>query len=104
MSFPSGAGIVSTLTPPTRSGAPFSSVLRCACSDATTAPQRGSVAMSATTFAPVPVSTGYAVASGPNRARTASCRRAVHGSSPYEISCPALAAASAARTSGWAGE
>ncbi len=59
--------------------------------------------MSATTFAPVPVSTGYAVASGPNRARTASWRRAVHGSSPYEISCPALAAASAARTSGWAG-
>ena len=44
--------------PPTRSGAPFSSVLMCAVSAQITAPQRGSIDCSDSTFAPVPLKTG----------------------------------------------
>ena len=56
--------------------------------------------VSATTFAPVPLKTGYASARSPNAAFTTSCSRSVTESSPYEISWPSLAAASAASTPG----
>lgn len=52
-------GTVRIFTPPIRSGAPPSSVLMCADSAAITAPQRGSIACRATTFAPVPLNVGY---------------------------------------------
>ncbi len=100
---PSTDGQASSLRPPTRSGAPFSSVLTCATSDTTTPPQRGDSAVSDTTFAPVPLSTGNASAPAPNTSRTRASSRAVHGSSPYATAYPSFAAATAARTSGCAG-
>ena len=84
VSRPSGAGTVSSFTPPMRSGAPFSSVLRCATSVTDRGSPAGEHRGSETTFAPVPLMTGYATARSPNRPRTTSVRRSVHGSSPYE--------------------
>jgi len=84
----------------TRSGAPPSSVWMCAVPLAITAPQRGMSAVSASTFAPVPLKTGNTSAWSPNSAFTTSVRRAVYWSSPYEIWWPPLASAMAASTSG----
>ncbi len=58
VSLPSGVGTVSSLSPPTRSGAPFSSVLMWAVSAQMTAPHRGSIDCSDSTLAPVPLKTG----------------------------------------------
>ena len=58
VSLPSNVGMVSSLTPPTFSGAPHSSTWMCAVDVQTTAAQRVVIACSATTFAPVPLKTG----------------------------------------------
>ncbi len=82
VSLPSGVGTVKSLRPLTRSGAPPSSVWMCAVPLAMTAPQRGMSAVSASTFAPVPLNTGNTSACSPNSAFTTSARRAVYWSSP----------------------
>lgn len=65
VSLPSGVGTVSSLRPPTRSGAPPSSTLMWADSAQITAPQRSVIAWRETTLAPVPLKTGKASAVGP---------------------------------------
>jgi hypothetical protein len=77
VSLPSGVGTVSSLTPATLSGAPHSSTLMCAVSAATTADQRRVIADRLTTFAPVPLNTGKAWASGPKWRRKTSWSRSV---------------------------
>jgi len=77
VSLPSGVGTVSSLSPATRSGAPFSSVWMCAVSAQITAPHGGSIDWSDRTLAPVPLNTGYAVACAPKWSATTSCSRAV---------------------------
>lgn len=72
----------SSLMPADFSGAPPSSTWMCAVSAQITAPQRGSMAWSPTTFAPVPLNIGHAVASLPKCWATTSWRRAVYTSSP----------------------
>ncbi len=63
--------------PPTFSGAPASSVWMCAVAVHTTAPHRGSIDCSPTTFAPVPLKTGNACACSPKCSVKTSCSRAV---------------------------
>ena len=70
VSLPSGLATVRSFRPLTRSGAPPSSVWMCAVAVATTAPQRGSTAVSATTLAPVPLKTGICLG-GCRRTRSA---------------------------------
>ena len=77
VSLPSGVGTVSNLRPVIRSGAPASSVLMWAVSAVMTAPQRGSMLVSPTTLAPVPLKTGNVSASVPNCCRMTSRSRAV---------------------------
>ena len=63
--------------PATRSGAPPSSTLMWAVDAEITAPQRGSIDCSPTTFAPVPLKTGNASTPSPKCWTKTSCRRAV---------------------------
>ncbi len=77
VSLPWGVGTVSSFRPPTFSGAPHSSTWMCADSAQITASQRSVIACSATTFAPVPLKTGYADASLPKCSRKTSWSRSV---------------------------
>ena len=69
VSLPSGVGTVSSLIPPSASGAPHSSTLRCALSAQINACCGRSIAASPTTLAPVPLNTGNdrGVAESPRR-------------------------------------
>ena len=77
VSLPSGVRTGSSLRPPIFSGAPHSSTWMCDDVVQTTAPQRVVIACSDTTFAPVPLNTGYAAACSPKCARNTSCRCSV---------------------------
>ena len=77
VSLPSGVGTVSSLMPPIRSGAPFSSVWMWAVSAQTTAPHRGRTDWSDSTLAPVPLNTGNTVAASPKCWPTTSWSREV---------------------------
>ena len=77
VSLPSGVRTGSSLRPPIFSGAPHSSRWMCAVDVQTTDAHRDVIACSATTFAPVPLNTGYAAACGPKCPRKTSCRCSV---------------------------
>src|SRR5699024_1525003 len=100
VSLPSLVGTGNNLMEPMRSGAPPSSTLMCAVAAQITAPQRGNNACKPTTFAPVPLKTGYAVAVEPKCFTMTSSSNAVYSSAPYAAWCPPRAVVNAASTSG----
>src|SRR5699024_154665 len=82
VSLPFSVAAPTILSPPTFSGAPVSSLLMCAEAAVITAAHRGRADWRARTFAPVPLKTGNAWASGPKWRVMISWTRAVHASPP----------------------
>ena len=79
---PSTVSAGSSLQPRCRSGAPHSSVWMCAVSAQTTASYERSTVPSDNTFAPVPLNTRCASASGPKCSANSRLASAVHESAP----------------------
>ena len=93
---------VSSLTPASRSGAPHSSTCMCATSVQITASNGRVSASIEATLAPVPLKTKKARAPSPKCSRTAPRRARSTGRRRRTPAWPALAAAIASSTSGWA--